>query len=353
MLSRLHSQVRRFCLTAALVSIHFSVNPGLAGAHDVGLSFGNLRVQGGSLFMQFTFARPDLDRLLIAKPINTVAGEVVEVRCDDHDLGLVDVGTSLDASDAVTFRAELPIKTCSSVHIRSALIQKLSLGHRQYVRLDVGRGTSVFERVLDARNDSVDFDRKQLESSSGTRRAFLVLGIRHILTGYDHLVFLLGILLSCRTMAACFKSVTAFTVSHSLTLALSSAGIVHLPPPLVESLIAASIVYIGLENVLRPTIHGRWKLTFAFGLVHGLGFASALTELTAGSQLGLVVPLLLFNSGVEIGQIAVASLAAPLLWSLRNRFDRKVTFGCGMIVTAAGLYWLTQRISLLLYAQFQ
>ncbi|HME99396.1 MAG TPA: HupE/UreJ family protein, partial [Terriglobia bacterium] len=88
--------------------------------------------------------------------------------------------------------------------------------------------------------------------------------------------------------------------------------------------------------------------TFAFGLVHGLGFASALTELTAGSALGLVTPLLLFNSGVEIGQIAAASLAAPLLWSFRNRFDRKVTFSCGVMVTVAGLYWLAQRIFLLL-----
>ena len=93
-------------------------------------------------------------------------------------------------------------------------------------------------------------------------------------------------------------------------------------------------------------MHGRWKLTFAFGLVHGLGFASALTQLTAGSQLGLIAPLLLFNSGVEIGQIAAASLAAPLLWSLRNRFERKVTFSCGIVVTAAGLYWLAQRIFL-------
>jgi len=348
MLSRLlHSQGRRLSLAAALVTVLHFANPRLAGAHDVGLSFGNLRVQGGSLLIQFTFARPDLDRLLISKPMNAVAGEVVVVRCDDHDLGLAQVGTSFDASDAITFRAELPIQACSTVHIRSALIEKLSLGHRQYFRLDNGTGTSVFERVLDARNDTVDFDRKQLEGSSGTRQAFLVLGVRHILTGYDHLVFLLGILLSCRTMAACFKSVTAFTVSHSLTLALSSVGIVHLPPLLVESLIAVSIVYIGLENVLRPTIHGRWKLTFAFGLVHGLGFASALTELTAGSQLGLITPLLFFNSGVEIGQIAVASLAAPLLWSFRNRFERKVTSSCGIIVTIAGLYWLTQRVSAL------
>ena len=349
MLSRLlHSRGRRLCLAAAFILVHFAGYPQGAAAHDVGLSLGNLRVQGGSLFIQFTFARPDLDRLLIVKPINTIAREVAEVRCDDHDLGLAQVAASFDASDAVTFRTELPIKACSTVHVRSALIKELSLGHRQYVRLDNGQGMSVFERVLDASSDTVDFDRKQLEGSSGKHQAFLVLGVQHILTGYDHLFFLLGILLSCRTIAACFRSVTAFTVSHSLTLALSSVGIVHLPPQLVECLIAVSIVYIGLENVLRPTIHGRWKLTFAFGLVHGLGFASALTELTAGSGLGLIMPLLLFNCGVEIGQIAVASLAAPVLWSFRNRFERKVTFGCGTIVTVAGLYWLTQRIFLLL-----
>src|SRR4030095_1230582 len=97
-----------------------------ASAHDVGLSFGNLRVQGGSLLVQFTFARPDIDRLLISKPINTVADEVVGVRCDDHDLGLAQVGTTLEASDAITFRPELPIRACSSVHIRSALIEQLS-----------------------------------------------------------------------------------------------------------------------------------------------------------------------------------------------------------------------------------
>src|SRR5215831_11482235 len=349
MLSRLlNSRGRRFCLTAAFILVHFAGNPRWAAAHDVGLSLGNFRVQGGSLFVQFTFARPDLDRLLILKPINTIAGEVAEVRCDDHDLGLAQAAASFDASDAVTFRVELPIKACSTVHIRSALIKELSLGHRQYVRLDNGQGTSMLKRILDTSNDTVDLDRKQLEGPSGTHQAFLVLGVQHILTGYDHLFFLLGILLSCRTIAACFRSVSAFTVSHSLTLALSSVGIVHLPPQLVECLIAVSIVYIGLENILRPTIHGRWKLTFAFGLVHGLGFASALTELAAGSGLGLITPLLLFNCGVEIGQIAVASLAGPLLWNFRNRFERKVTFSCGIVVTVAGLYWLAQRIFLLL-----
>src|SRR5215831_18750422 len=221
MLSRLlNSRGRRFCLTAAFILVHFAASPRGAAAHDVGLSLGNLRVQGGSLFIQFTFARPDLDRLLIVKPINTIASEVVELRCDDHDLGLAQAAASFDASDAVTFRMELPIKACSTVHIRSAMIKELSRGHRQYVRLDNAQGTSVFERVLDADNDSVDFDRKQLEGSRGTHRAFLVLGVQHILTGYDHLFFLLGILLSCRTIASCFRRVTDFNVSHSLTLAL-------------------------------------------------------------------------------------------------------------------------------------
>jgi hydrogenase/urease accessory protein HupE len=346
MLSRfIHTRGRRFCVAAAFLVVYFAAgNPRGAFAHDVGLSFGNLRVQGGSLFVQLTFARPDIDRLLISKPIDMIASELIDAQCDDRDLGPAQFDANVDVSDAITFRAQLPIKACSIVHIRSALIEELSFGHRQYIRLDNSKGDSVFERVLDARNDTVEFDQTQLQGSRSTRQAFLLLGIRHILTGYDHLVFLLGILLSCRTLASCFRSVTAFTLSHSLTLALSSAGIVHFPPRLVEALIAVSIVYIGLENVLRPTIHGRWKLTFMFGLVHGLGFASALTELTAGSQFGLVTPLLLFNSGVEIGQIAAASLAAPLLWSLRSRFDRKVTSSCGIVVTIAGFYWLAQRI---------
>ncbi len=176
---------------------------------------------------------------------------------------------------------------------------------------------------------------------------FVVLGIHHILTGYDHLLFLFALLLGCRSLRPMLIIVTAFTLAHSLTLALATFQIVNLPSRWVESFIALSIVYVGVENLIcKGALKRREWLTFAFGLVHGLGFASVLKGigLGAGGQ-SILPPLLAFNLGVEIGQIAVVLLALPLLIQLRKSetFARLGTPALSAAVVLLGSAWLIQR----------
>jgi hydrogenase/urease accessory protein HupE len=180
-------------------------------------------------------------------------------------------------------------------------------------------------------------------------RQYLALGIRHILTGYDHLLFLLGLLVVCRRFRTIAGIVTCFTLAHSVTLALAALDVVKLPGRIVEPLIAATIVFVGVENVVRgDEPKGRWALTFGFGLCHGLGFASALRDIGLGAfGTSIVAPLVAFNLGVELGQLTVAALLLALLWRLRRVpwFARHGTRAVSWLVAAIGLVWLAQRLA--------
>ena len=132
-----------------------------------------------------------------------------------------------------------------------------------------------------------------------------------------------------------------------LTLALATLNLIRLSPRVIEPLIAVSIVYVGLENILRRDLKWRWALTFAFGLIHGCGFASALRELGIGVDgKGVAVPLLSFNLGVEIGQLAIAFVLLPLIWRFKRHpdFSRRYSPVCSVLISVAGAYWLAQRI---------
>jgi hypothetical protein len=179
-------------------------------------------------------------------------------------------------------------------------------------------------------------------------RQYLALGIRHILGGYDHLLFLVGLLVACRRFRTVAGIVTCFTLAHSVTLALAALDVVKLPGRIVEPLIAATIVFVGVENVARgEEPRGRWALAFGFGLVHGLGFASALREAGLGAfGTSVVGPLVGFNIGVELGQLAVAAVLLTVLWRLRRipAFARHGTRVVSWLVAAIGLVWLVQRL---------
>jgi hydrogenase/urease accessory protein HupE len=183
-------------------------------------------------------------------------------------------------------------------------------------------------------------------------RAYARLGIEHILTGIDHLLFLLALLVACRRLRTVAGIVTCFTVAHSVTLALAALGIVTLPGRVVEPLIAATIVFVGVENLIRGDEPQRrwverWVLAFAFGLVHGLGFAAALQQIGLGANgTSIVGPLVAFNLGVEIGQLAVAIPLLALLWKLRARpaFARYGARAVSLIVVGFGSVWLVQRL---------
>ena len=173
-------------------------------------------------------------------------------------------------------------------------------------------------------------------------------GFEHILPeGLDHILFVLGLFLLCRAWKPILLQVTTFTFAHTITLALATLGYVSAPADIVEPIIAASIVVIALENIFRPT-YGKFRLlmVFAFGLIHGLGFAQRLIDerIPEGS---LVSALLGFNVGVELGQLAVIGLAVAATFWLKDeeKYRRWVVIPASALIALAGIAWAYQRLS--------
>ena len=173
---------------------------------------------------------------------------------------------------------------------------------------------------------------------------FFAAGIEHILTGYDHLCFLLAVVLWASRAWPVVKIVTAFTVSHSITLSLAAFQIVNVPSAWTETAIALSIIYVALENFFTRKVDGRWRDTFLFGFVHGFGFASGLTEMGV-PQRAIVPALASFNLGVEVGQIGVVMVVVPLLVLIDRRFfngqrSLRLVQTCSGLIALFGAYWL-------------
>lgn len=174
--------------------------------------------------------------------------------------------------------------------------------------------------------------------------SFLLLGIEHIFTGYDHLAFVLVMILVGQTLGQVAKIVTGFTVAHSLTLVLAALGVVSLPGRLVESVIALSIAVVAAENFVVKAPDKRWIVAFVFGLVHGFGFSGVLRELGLPTE-GLVSSLLAFNLGVEVGQLAVVAAIFPLvLWLRRTPWHMPVVRAASGAVLVMGLIWFGERL---------
>ena len=179
--------------------------------------------------------------------------------------------------------------------------------------------------------------------------SFAVMGFHHILDGTDHLLFLLCLVIPFRRLRPLVLIVTAFTLAHSVTLFASAYGFAPDAlwfPPLIETLIAASIVYMGLENIVSSAgVQRRWLMAFAFGLVHGFGFSFALRETMQFAGSHLLTSLLFFNVGVEIGQILVVALLVPAL-DLLFRYvvaERMGTIILSAIVAHTGWHWMIDR----------
>ena len=344
----------------------FSVTVLKVEAHDPGFSAAELRIEDSRVVANLTVARGDVESILVidgdkdgeittpefdtARPgLEALAASSLELRMDGRPASLSQVSVRLGESNAIHFVVTYALEPGSELSVRSGLIARLARGHRQYVSIKDGRGNKLGERILSSGDDlfSLRYQGSR-DVAPQSFSQFLVLGIEHILTGYDHLVFLLGLLIAGATFKAAAKIITSFTVAHSITLALATLGVVRIPPSIVEPLIAVSIVYVGIENIFRREMGRRWLLTFCFGLVHGFGFASVLHELGIGSGglAGAAMPLLSFNLGVELGQVVIAGAALPLIWKLRNRpsFVARFVPVCSVLVAVAGAFWLVERV---------
>ena len=336
-------------------------------AHDPGLSALSFRLNERNLIAQLTLARNDVAVLApllvegIKKPITQQEFDAIRVRLEEMAPSTLEV--SVDAQeispaktavevddDGVRFHFTFPRPAGPVLRVRAAILDRLPRGHRQYVSVRDESDRVLSERVLSATDDlmEVPLDGAEVVSHSpSTFRGFLILGVEHIVTGYDHLIFLLGLLIVGGSFRAAVKVITAFTIAHSMTLALATLDLIRIPSRIVEPLIAVSIMYVGVENLFRRDLDKRWLLAFGFGLIHGCGFATVLKDLGVGRQGGgVAMPLFSFNLGVELGQVVIAALVLPCIWRLKQRpaFQPRYVPACSLLIALAGAYWLVERV---------
>lgn len=172
---------------------------------------------------------------------------------------------------------------------------------------------------------------------------FVRLGVEHIFLGYDHILFLFGLLLLGGSFRNLLKIVTSFTAAHSITLILATLEFLNLPSKFVESAIAFSIMYIAVENLFVKNKDKRWRITFFFGLVHGFGFSSVLRGLGLPER-GLILSLLSFNAGVEIGQACIVSVLFPVvLYINRFHWNAKAVKFASLVILMFGMEWFLDR----------
>lgn len=205
------------------------------------------------------------------------------------------------------------------------------------------------------RNDEVSesFSLTEIVANHSTAEvivSYIKIGFEHIVPkGLDHILFILGLFLSSTHLKPLLWQVTMFTIAHTITLALSMNNIVELPANVVEPLIALSIAYVGIENILARNLHkSRLVLVFFFGLLHGLGFAGVLADFGMPKD-DFALALISFNVGVEFGQIAVILVAFLLLrpWFKNKLIYRKIVVIPGsMFISVIGLYWFLERLEL-------
>ena len=231
--------------------------------------------------------------------------------------------------------------------VRAEILEELPPAHRQIIIVRGTNGEPLKEWVLERDRNLLEvlLDSPAPEAPAiHSLEQFLWLGLEHIVMGWDHLAFLFSLLVVGGRLRDAVKIITSFTVAHSLTLALATFDLIRIPSAVVEPLIAASIVYVGVENIVRDNYRGRWALTFAFGLIHGCGFATILRDLGIGTHGGSVAgPLVCFNLGVELGQLAIAGIMLPVIWKLKPRFPARWIPATSLVAILLGSYWLIER----------
>jgi hydrogenase/urease accessory protein HupE len=281
--------------------------------------------------------------------------ELLEITVDEHVLAASNARASSPQTGMIQVDLDYPLpRGARSIQIWSKHLPLLPAGHQQ-LRTVTHRPDVLLEDTLSVDHDSatIEFPATVAATSSPPPRSntsFFLLGIEHFVTGYDHVLFLAALLLVCTSFRQAASVITFFTVAHSITLSLAALDLVRIPTRLVEPAIAASIVYVGLENILgRHRLIWRAAITFGFGLIHGLGFASALREIGLGQAgTGVALPLLKFSIGLETGQLCIAAIMLQLLLALRRAKAAPqeppwVPAG-SMLVALIGAYWFVARV---------
>ncbi|MBA2943601.1 HupE/UreJ family protein [Paenibacillus sp. CGMCC 1.16610] len=233
----------------------------------------------------------------------------------------------------------------ATIQVGGQTIQQV-LGSQNYIVQIQGPGAAAGNPSAAAPPTALDAKPAvNMEATSwlSTLKTYVLMGMEHIWSGLDHMLFVLGLLLAAEQRVwKIVRLITAFTIGHCITLVLSSLEVAYLSPKIVEPLIALSILYIAVENIWKRKESARVIVTLLFGLVHGFGFAEVLRGTLSGH---MALPLFSFNLGVEIGQLVVVAIVIPvLLWIRRLPLQIKWNQYASGIIGVFGLYWLIERI---------
>ena len=224
----------------------------------------------------------------------------------------------------------------------------LAPGYGSFVPRQMGGGDDAYEGFLSGGEMTPPLPRTGIltESAGAVFLRYIAVGFEHILPlGLDHILFVLGLYFFATRMGPLLWQVSAFTLANTITLALAATGVVKIPASIVEPLIAASIVYVGVENIIgRRNLKGRTAFVFGLGLLHGLGFASVLGDYGIASG-RFVQALIGFNIGVELGQLAVIAMAFAVTgWFIKRSWYRQViAIPASLVIAAIGAYWVVER----------
>jgi hydrogenase/urease accessory protein HupE len=354
--------MKRLIFAVAFLTGVVSTAPAIA--HPAPFSFVDLRLEPSAVQVAVVAHIFDLAHDLGIEPIEQLLDPaVIETRnaaitrLIGERLGLAADGTSLTG---IAWEAAEPLADRQAVRLKGRLSLARPAGavaittvmfpydpqHQTFI--NVYEGDELTSQAI------LDATRPRFEHFAGTRqgamavvRRFVPSGVHHILIGPDHLLFLVGLLLLGGSLRQLITVVTAFTIAHSITLSLAALNIFTPPARVVEPAIALSIIYVGADNLM---VHGgrdvRAWIAFAFGLIHGFGFANVLREMDLPSR-ALGWSLFSFNVGVEIGQVFVVVAVATALSALRARSElagRRLAVAGSIVVIAAGAYWFIERV---------
>jgi hydrogenase/urease accessory protein HupE len=335
-----------------------------AAAHPVPFSYLDVHLERGALELTLVVhvfdAGHDLgidppDRLLDPAMLESQSRALVALV--QSRLQLTTDGRSLTNG---TWSAAIPLRDRQSVQLHAryetgggtgvvtvkATLFPYDPVHQTFINV-YERQTLFAQAIVDRNNPRFEYFAGNRQGTLAVIRKFVPAGVHHILIGPDHLLFLVGLLLLGGTIRHLLLVVTAFTVAHSITLSLAALQILTPPARLIEPAIALSIVYVGIDNLMK----GRGRdvrafIAFAFGFIHGFGFAAVLREMGLPSR-ALGWSLFSFNLGVEIGQLFVVVLVASALLALRSRSEtagRRLAFAGSLVVIGMGAFWFIERV---------
>ena len=252
----------------------------------------------------------------------------------------------IEDRQSVRFHLRYPTAAAPGMISLSALMFPYDTNHQTFVNVYEG-DTLTSQLILDRNHTQTEYFAGTRQGTLAVIRKFIPAGIHHILIGPDHLLFLVGLLLLGGSIRRLTMVVTSFTIAHSITLSLAALNIFTPPARIIEPAIALSIVYVGADNLLAQGGRDvRAWIAFAFGFIHGFGFANVLREMELpGRALGW--SLFSFNFGVEIGQLLVVVTVASAFAALRARSEwarRRLVYAGSILVIIAGAFWFIQRV---------